>query len=129
MAKRPSSAKSVTIKCRDCGDEFDMFPNKPGFINQCSDCASRMHAMGDDVEKLGGNMVYSHKTAPEIEIKPMAQALIFAKKQRRLGHGVIGCIVESKLTNQTRESSKQGSGTEDRAVYYSNVGEKRSVKQ
>jgi len=27
------------IKCRDCGCEFRSFAGKPGYINQCEDCA------------------------------------------------------------------------------------------
>jgi hypothetical protein len=26
--------------CRDCNEEFVATPGKPGFINQCEDCAS-----------------------------------------------------------------------------------------
>jgi hypothetical protein len=85
---------------------------------------------GKDVEKLGGNMVYSHKTAPEIEIKPMAAALTFAKMQKRLGHGVIRCITQSKEA-QFREGNahKAKTGSEAGALYFSSLGEKRSVKR
>jgi len=66
------------IKCRDCGEEFRFTKNKPGYVNQCEDCAT-------DVERVGGNMIWSHKTAPEIEIKPMEQAKAFAKATKRFG--------------------------------------------
>lgn len=26
--------------CRDCQQEFALTPNKPGFINQCEECAT-----------------------------------------------------------------------------------------
>lgn len=108
--------------CRDCTAEFEMTFNKPGFINQCVDCA-------DDVELLGGNMVWHHKTAPELEIKSFAEAKRFASKTKRFGFGVTSCIVASKLTPESRESSKSKSGTEDRAQYNSRLGEKRTIKQ
>lgn len=36
------------------------------------------------VERLGGNPVWTHKTAPEVEIKPESEAQAFASKTRRL---------------------------------------------
>jgi hypothetical protein len=35
------------------------------------------------VARLGGNMVWSHKTGPVIEVKPMAKAKRFARLTRR----------------------------------------------
>ncbi len=26
--------------CRDCNEEFQLTPGKPGFINQCEECAT-----------------------------------------------------------------------------------------
>lgn len=110
----------IAISCRDCGNEFTPRPNKPGFINQCEDCAT-------DVPLLGGNVIYEHKTAGYIEIKSMAKAVEFNKVSKRHGHGVISSIVESKSTPLGRESSKFGSGAEAGAMYYSRLGEKRSI--
>ena len=33
------------MECRDCGVEFKTHKDKPGYINQCADCAT-------DVQKL-----------------------------------------------------------------------------
>lgn len=41
-------------------------------------------------------MVWSHKTAPEIEIKPMDEAKAFAKKTKRFGPGVTKCLTTSQ---------------------------------
>lgn len=80
-----------TLICRTCHEEFDFFEGKPGYRNQCTLCAC-------DVAKVGGNMVWSHKTAPELEIKPMKEARRFAAQTRRLGAGVIRSITERKTT-------------------------------
>lgn len=119
--------------CRDCGSPFALFPGKPGYVDQCENCAR-------DVPLLGGNMIWTHKTAPSIEIKPMDQAVLFAKKQKRFGAGPLRSISQSKeqahksLVGQSPfepgdGASKQGTGAEARALYYSKLGEKRSVKQ
>ena len=34
-------------------------------------------------ELLGGNMVWHHKTAPQLELKPISEARVFASKTRR----------------------------------------------
>jgi hypothetical protein len=75
--------------CRDCNQEFHPYPGKPGYIDQCEDCQR-------DVPKVGGNMIWDHKTAPYIEVKSMKQAKQFANLQKRFGHGVTKSICESK---------------------------------
>lgn len=75
--------------CRDCGEEFRSTPGKPGYINQCRNCAV-------DVPLVGGNMIYEHKTAPYIEIKPSVDAKAFAKASRRFGFGVTVAISQSR---------------------------------
>ena len=74
-------------------------------------------------------MIYEHKTGAYIEVKPLGEAEAFAKKTKRWGAGVTRSLVESKLTPETRESSKDKTGTEPGAIYVSNLGEKRSVKR
>jgi len=69
-------------------------------------------------------MVWSHKTAPELEIKPMREAILFARLQKRFGVGPLRAIVQAK-----EPSPKQGSGAEAGAQYISHLGEKRSVKR
>lgn len=110
--------------CRDCGDEFELVVGapKPGFVDQCPGCAT-------EVPLLGGNMIWSHKTAPEIEVKTLVEARAFARLQKRLGAGVSRSLVESKKREfEDVEASKDGSGAEPRALYISKLGEKRSVK-
>jgi len=83
-----------TLICRDCGEEFQFKRDKPGYVNQCEDCA-------EDVERVGGNMIWSHKTAPEIEIKPMEQAKQFAKASKRFG--VVSTSVLMRTGGQLKE--------------------------
>jgi hypothetical protein len=84
------------VKCRECGEDFNRREaelRKTGFIDQCNRCAEGQL----DVERWGANSIYTHKTAPEIEIKAMSEALAFAKKQRRYGAGVTMCLTTSKV--------------------------------
>ena len=69
-------------------------------------------------------MIWTHKTAPTIEIKPMPQAIQFARLQKRFGVGPLRAIVQQK-----EPSTKQGSGAEAGAQYLSNLCEKRTVKR
>ena len=50
--------------CKICEQEYDLEDRRgePGLITLCSDCAE------DDVEKLTGNMIYSHKGGASIQI-------------------------------------------------------------
>lgn len=50
--------------CESCGEEFNLEERKlrPGKITECEECSS------DDVEKVEGKMVFSHKTGATIEI-------------------------------------------------------------
>lgn len=107
--------------CKDCGEEFNWYPGKPGYINQCEECS-------DDVPLQGGNMIWDHKTAPYIEIKPMKDALIFAKQTSRRNCGPLTSIVQRKEPPSPAKYNKASSGAEDHAQYYSKLGEKRSVK-
>ncbi|MDE2100014.1 MAG: hypothetical protein KGL39_22360 [Patescibacteria group bacterium] len=111
--------------CKHCSKEFKPFPGKPGYINECPGCVK------GDVEKLGGNMIWSHKTAPEIEIKPLNEAKRFARKTRRIGTTVTQSLVTTQSTTpqDAAANSKHGSGAEAGAMYYSRLGEKRHVKR
>lgn len=62
------------IVCRDCGKEFFEKPSgSRGYRNQCTACAIDQQ----EPEPTGGNMVWDHKTAPYIELKPMSRAQAF----------------------------------------------------
>lgn len=108
------------VVCRDCGEEFEPNYASPGFFNQCRVCSE----VAGDVPRLGGNMIWHHKTGPEIEIKSMKEAKAFASKTARFGVGPLRSIVESKtpLGSDSYESSKSGSGAENRANYTSKLG-------
>ena len=114
----------ATLVCRDCGKEFTEILGKPGFMNQCQECS----LFQSEPEPIGGNMVWEHKTAPRLELKPLSAAVAFAKQTERYGAGVTKCLVESKLDEVSRESSKKSSGAESGASYRSRIGEARTVK-
>ena len=90
----------MTLECRKCGEEFEYKPGKPGYRDECPACAK-------DVPMLGGNMVWAHKTAPELEIKSMAQARAYAKQTRRFGAGVTVCLTEAKYTDDERFAMRE----------------------
>ena len=79
-------------QCSKCFGAYVLTPDKPGLIHHCPECSR------ETTERLGGNMVYSHKTAPEIEIKSISDAKVFAKKQRRFGAGVTQCLTVGRET-------------------------------
>ncbi len=110
------------MECRDCGEEVIPYRDKPGFVDQCGGCAR-------DIAKLGGNMIWFHKTAPYIEIKPMKEAVRFAKANARSsGSSPLRSIVTSKNDQAANEAGKAKSGAENYAQYNSKLGEKRTVK-
>jgi predicted nucleic acid-binding Zn-ribbon protein len=89
-------------ECTDCGEEFRPGTDKPGLLGQCYRCGARAERERD-VVKLGGNMIYEHKTGGYIEVKPMAEARAFNRATRRLGAGVTRSIAVSKLRIETEE--------------------------
>lgn len=70
----------------------EKLPNSPGYRNQCPNCSEKQ----EEPEHIGGNMIWDHKTAPELELKPMAKAKAFAKKTERFGAGVTKSITTSR---------------------------------
>lgn len=89
--------------CVDCGDNYRLTLNKPGKVNQCHQCGAK----SETTARVGGNMVYDGKHAPEIEIKSMAAAKKFNAKTRRLGTGVTASLCVSKKQSE-RELFKNG---------------------
>lgn len=61
------------MNCRDCNEEFYTYKGKPGYVNQCRDCGENTEEESGE-ERLGGNMIYMHKTGAYIEIKPLRKA-------------------------------------------------------
>lgn len=114
----------ATIECRDCEQSFTPNPNKPGYYDQCPVCAEKM----GDVELLGGNMIWHHKTAPYMELKSLSSARSFAKQTQRFGAGPLRSIVQSR-EDPSEPGCKLKSGAEPGAQYNSSLGEKRSVKR
>ena len=106
--------------CRHGHEEFDLRPGKPGLIDECALPTCRP---AKDVNLIGGNMIYLHKTAPYIEIKSMDAAQSFASQTARGFGGVTRSIVQSREL-----PLKEDEGAEHGAIYYSRLGEKRSVK-
>ena len=90
------------ITCRECGITFTLYPKKPGFIDQCASCGTMEEDRQTEsgIERLGGNMVYLHKTGAQIEIKPMSEARKFSSKTRRFGAGVTMSLTESKYAHE-----------------------------
>ena len=122
MTTKKGKMKKKLI-CRDCNKEFvEKLPGTPGFRNQCPTCSLSQ----PEPEPIGGNMIWDHKTAPYIELKPMSQAKVFAAQTKRFGAGVTACLVESK--GEPKDSAKTGTGSETGSEYRSNLGESRSVK-
>jgi hypothetical protein len=115
---------NLPTNCVHCGRGIDHSQTKPGKINECGECGSN-----SDIERLGGNMVWTSKHAPELEIKPMTQAVAFAKKQRRFGAGVTASIVQGQMTGEERELSGNNSEAAPGATWRSPLGEKHSVKR
>lgn len=76
--------------CVKCSDEFMLSQGKPGKINECPACSV------ETVDKLGGNMIYTHKTAPYIEVKSLVMAKRFAKLTARRGAGVTMSLCENR---------------------------------
>jgi hypothetical protein len=90
--KGKSEMSDEVRECTICGREYVLDRNKPGLINQCWDCGS----LHETTARVGGNMIYTSKQAPEIEIKPMREARKFNRKTRRLGAGVTASLCVSK---------------------------------
>lgn len=79
-------------ECSRCGGTYRLTRDKPGKIDVCHRCGS----ITETEARVGGNMVWQGKHAPEIEIKPMRAAQRFASKTRRLGAGVTASMIVSK---------------------------------
>ena len=102
-------AAAQTKICIKCQAEFVSFHGKPGLIGECERCG-RKTAKARDPEMLGGNLVWSHKTAPELEIKTLKEARRFARLTARFGAGVTKCLVEAKEPAQFRDGGLDGFG-------------------
>ena len=99
--------------CRDCGNLFSLYKGKPGYVNQCGPCGERTEDESGE-ERLGGNMIYLHKTGGQIEVKPLRKAKIFAAQTRRLGAGVTASLTQSRLA---AEKQIEGDNTRFSAEY------------
>lgn len=94
-------------QCVRCGATYTPYHKKPGLITECGPCGQATEDSSGE-EKLGGNMIYAHKTGGVIEIKPLSEAQKFADKTKRLGAGVTASITQSKLS---AEKQVHGQGT------------------
>lgn len=69
------------MECINCGIEFVPYKNKPGKINECTDCA-------EDQDRYTGVMVYDHKAGCSIQINSdpeLTEYIISATKLRNKG--------------------------------------------
>ena len=80
------------MNCIHCEKEFQPSQQKPGKVNECWSCG----LTHETTARVGGNMIWLGKQAPEIEIKSMKAAKKFASKTRRLGAGVTASIIANK---------------------------------
>ena len=111
-------AGDENVLCITCGQRVIPAHDKPGKLNECHKCGER-----SDVPRVGGNMIWSHKTAPELEIKSMVEAKHFAKLQQRFGAGPLKSIVEKK------EEPGKVDGANPGDVICSPLNEKHSIKR
>jgi hypothetical protein len=121
-----------TVICRFCGDEFTPAPNKPGLRNVCYNaaCVQAGEKLRPEVVLMGGNMIYDHKTAPELVIRQdIMEAKRWARLERRSNaSSPLTSILQGREPISGANYSKQDSGAEAHAMYYSPLGEKRHVK-
>jgi hypothetical protein len=100
--------------------QFTLTPTKPGNINDCFNCAIETEIA------IVAKVAYPSKNSSLVEIEltqDHAAANAFNGAQRRSGVGPLRSIVASR-----EPASKAKSGAEGGALYYSNLGEKRTVK-
>ena len=75
----------MSTLCRGCGQPIpDRRLQAVPTTVWCVTCAETR------VERVGGNMLWEHKTGAVIEIKPESEAQAFAKKTRRFNYNA--CI-------------------------------------
>jgi len=122
--------------CVACDEKFLLRPDHRGKANVCLNCS------GEDVPLLMAKVSYpsKHVTDAIIEITAdRAAATAFNRAQRRGSAGVMTSSFRSvgeeyqKVAGKDYEppevklDTKKFSGAETRALYHSNLGEKRSV--
>ena len=109
--------------CRTCSRDFTLMPDKPGNINDGPTCSE------ETVELLMAKVSWEGKHTPIIEITAnREEAKRFNRAQNRGGVGPLSTFGGKGEGACGRESGKIGSGAETRAIYHSNLREKRSVK-
>ncbi len=80
--------------CVKCNEEYNLYPKKPGFINECGSCGIESE---EGIVPLGGIMEYSHKTAPTIKIMTLSDTKeIIRKTKRKSGTSIISGLSRSR---------------------------------
>lgn len=103
-------------QCSICERPYKLTQSKPGLVSQCWDCGQE-YEDEKDIQRVGGNMIWLHKTGPEIEIKSMEKTKLFAKMTKRLGAGVTMSLCVSKtLLEQQMDMDKYGVRYDKNAV-------------
>lgn len=110
--------------CKTCRKEFQLRVDHRGYANVCVDCSK------GDVDRVMGKVAWSGKHCMEMEVTSnRAEAIYFNGRQKRLGAGVMRSLCESKAPRVQQEiCGKRGSGAEGGAMYFSSLGEKRTIK-
>lgn len=82
--------------CSNCKAEYDKKERlgKPGLISHCSDCAEEI----GDIQQYTGNMIWSHKTAPSLQINkdPTLTAMLNGKIEANTEHKSGSVVVEAE---------------------------------
>lgn len=114
----------IRRKCKRCEDLFEVLPQHKGFVDICMNC----YDAKEDVPTLKGVVRWENKHTPVLT--PVREEIFQEHRRltRRLGAGVTGSLCPSSKGRVDSEAHKTNSGTEEHALYYSPLGEKRHVK-
>jgi hypothetical protein len=118
--------------CKECGEQFELLPNKPGLATVCPQCSP-----SHDVPPLVAKVSWEGKHSPVIEITSNTEeARRFNRAQHRHGAAPLSAIAprtggfnSDERTEADGEARKFGSGAEPGAVYRTRLGEKHTVKR
>lgn len=83
--------KPRIMTCRHCKTKFEWDGQpKAGFVDECG-CK-----VTEEEELVGGNMIYTGKTGPELELKPLSKAKVFAFCSKRYGASITKTLITQR---------------------------------
>lgn len=88
------------ITCRTCDIEFQPYRNKPGRIDECSDCAS------EAIVRYTGNMIYDHKTGCSIQVNRDPGLTMYIINATKLRSKASNLGNNGKVTYQTKGTGR-----------------------